>query len=306
MGFFSNLFSGGLYSLTDNDYKAMAAKEGCVRFAIRYVGGHINFPSAIEAVVELSLANSPDFVINVYANLSSAGLEVQPGQCLFSIPYKKITAVQSNNTKEFSGAFLIGGLGAVLQETRYFIAIAYRDDSNIKHNVVFGTTPAVKSEAYFGVFYKSFIGTLLEVNPDALSGENDNSVDLASKLEKLSQLKEKGMLTDEEFIAAKTKLLNGEANESRRAIHDDPVITTAVNNAPPAVQRYKVKIKGPDDSKKMYLATKDFYKDAGVAFEKAKESLTKGIIMTFEDKKQAMQFIEKYNQMGCKTELIDS
>ena len=111
------------------------------------------------------------------------------------------------------------------------------------------------------------------------------------------------MLTDEEFIAAKTKLLNGEADESSRALHEDPVKATSVNNALPPAQRYKVKIKGPDDSKKMYLATKDFYKDAGVSFEKAKEFLTKGIIMSFENKNEAMQFIEKYNQMGCKTEL---
>ena len=287
----------------------MTAKEGYVRFAFRYVGGHINYPSKIETVLELSLLSNPMSVINVYANQSSAGLEVEPGQFLFSIPLKKIIKVENNNQKEFAGALLIGGLGAILQETRYFVVIHFYDENNIKQQAVFGTTPAIKSEAYFDTFYKAFIGNLTEINPKALYGEaieKDSTPDLATQLEKLSDLKEKGMLTDEEFIAAKSKLLNREPDESNSAPHDDFVKPPSVNNAPPPAQMYKVKIKGPDDSKKMYLATKDFYKDAGVSFEKAKEFLTKGIIMSFENKNEAMQFIAKYNQMGCKTELKDS
>jgi len=60
MGFFRSLFSGGLYSLTDKDIEAMTAKEGYVRFAFRYAGGHIDYPSKIESVIELSLLNNPD------------------------------------------------------------------------------------------------------------------------------------------------------------------------------------------------------------------------------------------------------
>jgi hypothetical protein len=73
----------------------------------------------------------------------------------------------------------------------------------------------------------------------------------------------------------------------------------------PAVydKNIKVSIKGPDDRKQLYLATKDFYKDAGVTFDKAKEFLLKGVIMSFQNKNKAMAFIEKYNLMGCKTEL---
>jgi hypothetical protein len=307
MGFFSSLFSGGLYSISDKDIKAMTAKEGYVRFAFRYVGGHINFPSKIEAVLELSLLNNPVSVINIYANQSAAGLEVQPGHFLFSIPLKKIVKVENNNQKEFSGAILIGGLGAILQETRYFVVIHFYDDKNIKQQTAFGTTPAIKSEAYFDAFYKAFIGTLTEVNPQALSGEikeKEQKSDLTSQLEKLAVLKEKGMLTDEEFIAAKAKLLNGKNEDVRAQINDESAKDNAGDNAtPPTMKKYKVKIKGPDDSKKLYLATKDFYKDAGVTFDKAKEFLTKGVIMSFQDKNQAMEFIEKYNLMGCKTEM---
>ena len=38
--------------------------------------------------------------------------------------------------------------------------------------------------------------------------EEGTKSDLATQLEKLSELKEKGMLTDEEFNIAKSKLLN--------------------------------------------------------------------------------------------------
>lgn len=307
MGFFSNLFSGGLYSISDKDIKAMTAKEGYVRFAFRYVGGHINYPSKIEAVLELSLLNNPACVINVYANQSAAGLEVQPGQFLFSIPMKKIIKVENNNQREFSGAFLIGGIGAILQETRYFVVIHYYDDNNVRHQTAFGTTPAIKSETYFDAFYKAFIGTLTEINPQALSGEvkeEEQKEDVTSQLEKLAALKEKGMLTDEEFIAAKAKLLNRQNEEAKTASHPESAKANAADTAtPPPLLNYKVKIKGPDDSKKMYIATKAFCKDAGVAFEKAKALLTRGVIMKFEDKNSALQFVEKYNQMDCRAEL---
>jgi hypothetical protein len=210
MGFFSNLFGGGLYSISDNDIKAMAAKVGYIRYAFRYVGGHINYPSKIEAVLELSLLNNPASVINVYVNQSPAGLEVMPGQFLFSIPLKNIKRIENNSQRELSGLVSIGGLGAILQETRYFVVIHYNDDNNMSHQAVFGTTMAMKSESYFDAFYKAFIGTLMEINPSALSGGIQNSEkvdDIPSQLDKLAKLKEKGILTDDEFIAAKTKLL---------------------------------------------------------------------------------------------------
>jgi hypothetical protein len=73
-----------------------------------------------------------------------------------------------------------------------------------------------------------------------------------------------------------------------------------------SAKNIRVSIKGPDDSKKLYLIAKEFYKDAGVTFDKAKEFLTKGVIMSFEDRNNAMKFIEKYNQMGCRTELKEA
>lgn len=300
----------GQHPITEKDMQAMTAKQGYIKYAFRYIGGHINYPSMIEAVLELSLPDNPDAVINVYSNLSIAGIEVKPGQFLFTIPLKKIIHIENNNQKEFAGAFLIGGLGALLQETRYFIAIHYYDEKNIKQKVIFGTTPAIKSENYFAAFYKAFIDTITKVNPKALSGEpvaEETTSDLASQLEKLSQLKEKGMLTDDEFIAAKATLLNKNAEGLSKPIQSEPVDSMPANNAssPPA-KKCKVSIKGPDDSKKLYLIAKDFCKDSGVTFDKAKEFLTKGVIMSFEDKNKATKFVEKYNQMGCKTELKET
>ncbi len=310
MGFFSNLFSGGLYSISDKDIKAMTAKEGYVRFAFRYVGGHINYPSKFESVLELSLLNNPVPVINVYANQSAAGLEVQPGPLLFSISLKKIVKIENNNQKEFSGAFLIGGLGAILQETRYFVVIHFYDENNIKQQAAFGTTPAIKSEAYFDAFYKAFIGTITEINPKALSGEMVEKVpptDLASQLEKLSDLKAKRLLTDAEFSSAKSKLLNettADLNKSK------PTSATQAgspeNPAPPSVKSYKVTITAPNDSKQLYNTAKELCKDVALSFAQAKDVLTKGTTLSFEDKGIALQLSDKYKNMGCQTELKEN
>lgn len=300
----------GQHPITEKDWKAMTAKQGYIKYAFRYFGGHINYPSIIDSVIEHSLPENPDGMLNVYNNLSSAGIEVKPGQLLFSIPLKKIISIQNSNQKEFSGAFLIHGLGALLQETRYFIAIQFYDENNNKQKVAFGTTMAIKSENYFSAFYKSFVDTLSKVNPKALSGEpitENTTQDLATQLEKLSQLKEKGMLTDEEFIAAKSNLLNNNPAGSDKPIQKDQAEVIPIDNAvKPPSPIYKVKLKGPDDAKKLYFAQRDFFKDAGVSIGKAKELLMSGTTMSFNDKKEAMKFIEKYSQMGCKTELSES
>lgn len=66
---------------------------------------------------------------------------------------------------------------------------------------------------------------------------------------------------------------------------------------------YSVEIKGPDDSKKTYFITKEFYKDIGVTFEKAKDFLSYGTTCNFKNKDEALKFVEKYKGMGCRVEL---
>ena len=86
----------------------------------------------------------------------------------------------------------------------------------------------------------------------------------------------------------------------------DPSALAVSQTEQQSSQKIKVSIKGPDDNKKLYLVAKQFYTDAGVSFEKAKDFLTKGVIMSFEDKNKALVFIEKYNQLGCKTAMKDT
>jgi len=62
----------------------------------------------------------------------------------------------------------------------------------------------------------------------------------------------------------------------------------------------------PQDRKNLYLIAKEFYKDAGFTFDKTKELLIKGVIMSFEDRNIAMKFIEKYKQLGCKAEIKET
>ena len=68
---------------------------------------------------------------------------------------------------------------------------------------------------------------------------------------------------------------------------------------------YTVKIEGPDDPKKIYLIAKEFYKDADVSLVEAKELLSTGTIMNFEDENKALHFIEKYQMTGCKVYMVE-
>jgi len=68
---------------------------------------------------------------------------------------------------------------------------------------------------------------------------------------------------------------------------------------------YTVKIEGPDDTKKIYLIAKEFYKDADVSLGEAKELLSTGTIMNFEDENKALHFIEKYQMTGCKVYMVE-
>jgi hypothetical protein len=62
---------------------------------------------------------------------------------------------------------------------------------------------------------------------------------------------------------------------------------------------YRVKIKGSGDPKKIYLIAKEFCKDAGVTFEKAKSFLSSGTSLNFENEDEALKFFNKYKEMEC-------
>jgi len=209
MGFFDTFLGGGLYSISEKDRERMHQKSGFIRYAFRYLGGHKKYPELIDSVVEISKTESPDPVMNVYTNQSSAGLKVEPGSLLFSIPVKMITNIENDNEKVFSGGVLVGGLGAILQETRYSVAIEYIDDRKLKQKVVFGTTMAVKSEYYFSEFITHLNECMEKHNTRAFTPVDDNpdQDDVVSQLQKLTELKDKGALTAEEFAQAKSKLL---------------------------------------------------------------------------------------------------
>jgi ribosomal protein L7/L12 len=84
---------------------------------------------------------------------------------------------------------------------------------------------------------------------------------------------------------------------------ESPSETVVASIKYPSKEKYRVKIKGPDDPQKMYVITKEFYKDVGVTFEKAKGFLSSGTTCNFENKDEALKFVEKYKELGCEVEL---
>jgi len=77
-----------------------------------------------------------------------------------------------------------------------------------------------------------------------------------------------------------------------------------IDPEPAPSNNYAVKIEVLDDPKKIYLIAKEFYKDVGVSFVKAKEFLSTGTTVNFQDKSEALKFIEKYQGMGCKVYMV--
>jgi len=172
MGIFDSLFGGGLYSITENDAKKMTANAGFVRYAFRYLGVHNDFPRYFECVAELSAQETPSPIMNIYTNNSAAGIMVEPGHFCFSVNIKKIKNIEHGNQQVFSGGVLVGHFGAILQETRHSIFIDFLDDKSRHQKVGFGTTPAIKSEAYFAAFVKHLTG-LIEIH-DVFSPTKEN------------------------------------------------------------------------------------------------------------------------------------
>jgi len=145
MGIFDSLFGGGLYSITDNDTQRMTAHKGYVRYAFRYLGGHSKFPRIFECVAELSAEETSNPILNIYSNNSAAGILVDPDNYCFSVKLKNIKKIEHGNKSEFSGAILVGGFGAVLNETRFLVYLEYLDEEGTFQKIGFGTTPAIKS-----------------------------------------------------------------------------------------------------------------------------------------------------------------
>jgi hypothetical protein len=67
--------------------------------------------------------------------------------------------------------------------------------------------------------------------------------------------------------------------------------------------KFKIIIKTPDNSRELHNIAKELCKDIELSFSKAKEVLSKGIILNFDDKDEALRIISKYKDMGCKTKL---
>lgn len=117
----------------------------------------------------------------------------------------------------------------------------------------------------------------------------------------------KGLLTDAEFSSAKSKLLNETTADSNKS--NQTSVTKAgppENPAPPSVKSYKVTITAPNDSKQLYNMAKELCKDVALSFAQAKDVLTKGTTLSFEDKGVALQISDKYKNMSCQTELKEN
>lgn len=71
-------------------------------------------------------------------------------------------------------------------------------------------------------------------------------------------------------------------------------------------ENIRVRIKAPDDPKKLYIIAKELCSDISLSFTQGKEVLIKGTILNFKDKNEAARIIEKFKGLGCETELKEN
>lgn len=111
----------------------------------------------------------------------------------------------------------------------------------------------------------------------------------AGLLEKFS-----GLLKDYNEISVNTIKKWEDSFEKERLYWQEKITVKAI----------RVNIKGPDDPKKLYMAAKEFHKDIGVDFGKAKEFLVEGYHKRFENIDEAYKFIDKYKKLECTVKMV--
>lgn len=127
----------------------------------------------------------------------------------WKIPYKKLIEAKLDNfqmEEERALRALYADAGRQLQETKNTLELIYLDAEGIERNARFqihgaSTIPGEEIKA------REFLNYILEFKNKFFHKAHSNGTDISLKLEKLMELKDKGLISESEFQAKKGKLL---------------------------------------------------------------------------------------------------
>lgn len=152
----------------------------------------------------------------VTLNFQDSGLAVSAGiidKKQFFIPYDAIIGMTIDTAERMtlSRVLLVGIFAFGMKKKDKFLKLDFRDDTGIDAAAVFGKGPLCDAQTLHGRIsqarhdFRAACPEAIVVDDGALSSTTD---DVAATIEKLAQLRNKGMISEEEFQQKKAELLS--------------------------------------------------------------------------------------------------
>lgn len=178
--------------------------EGLIKkYGIIYLGGHPDYPKSKVGEIEFNIFNDRFELVET--------IGTQKWFKGFVIPYSKISDFQVVQRQVGTFEGIVGGIDSHQLNQANNINITYVDDGNeiiLRVEMLSGITVMGQAKKCLE------LQDLLRINhiseqfkqkqPQSTSGNDD----IPSQIKKLSELKEQGILTEEEFNSKKTELLS--------------------------------------------------------------------------------------------------
>ena len=183
---------------------------GLKRYEVTYKGGHPDFL--------LEKKKSPYIIMDIMPDRFSFIPKPQSGNWFtgFEIPYNKVISLEIvERTISTAESFMSSGSNNSDLRQKNVIEITYLDDENeeyvVRNEMLTGTTVMGQAKVCEEML------DLLRVNKimKQFRGKDEQNAavresgadDILKQIEKLSELKDKGILTEEEFVSKKNELL---------------------------------------------------------------------------------------------------
>lgn len=199
-------FDGMTSSIKDYNEEAKKLKQplegALVRYEFTYVGGLDDIPKA----------KSGAWGMNVMPDRFAFRVTVTTKDWLYDldIAYENVTDIRIEKRTITTAEVLLGGGDNANQEQENVVVIEYRDEqgqnATLRVEMLTGVTifnQAAKCKELMDLLRKNNILDKLKRSDDKESSGND----ILAQVEKLSQLKDSGVLSEEEYQMKKTELL---------------------------------------------------------------------------------------------------
>ncbi len=167
-----------------------------------YLGGHPDNPKKVAGIVDLQLLENCFLVKH---RVAEKYLKT------FEIPYRAVTDFAIVDRTLSTANVILGGKDAYKLQQANNIHITYKDMNNnlltVRFEMISGVTVTGQAKVCLEMLdYLKTNGIYSQFNISNSNSDNTNN-DIIDQIEKLSKLKDDGILTEEEFLSKKAQLL---------------------------------------------------------------------------------------------------